>query len=78
MVDEGEEELRGAARNAPLGPLTLCQMRALDHGDEVRTPFTGWTAITKSFRMRWMPRSAVRWSQSGSTGELDQGARRRC
>ena len=41
MVGEGEEELRGAARNAPLGPLTLCQMRALDHGDEVRTPFTG-------------------------------------
>ena len=35
MVDEGEEELREAARNAPLGPLTLCQMRALDRGDEV-------------------------------------------
>ena len=49
MVDEGEEKLREAsekklreaARNAPPGPLTLRQMRALDRGDEVRTPFTG-------------------------------------
>ena len=41
MVDEGEKELREAARNAPLGPLTLCQMRALDRGDGVRTPPTG-------------------------------------
>eukprot|EP00936_MAST-01D_sp_MAST-1D-sp1_P002907 g2907.t1 len=41
MVDEGEKELREAARNAPLGPLTLCHMRALDRGDEVRSPFTG-------------------------------------
>ena len=41
MVDEGEKELREAARNAPLRPLALCQMRALDRGDEVRTPCTG-------------------------------------
>ena len=38
---EGEKKLREAARNAPQRPLTLCQMRALDRGDEVRTPFTG-------------------------------------
>ena len=30
MVDEGEEELRGAAHNAPPGPLALRQVRALD------------------------------------------------
>ena len=41
MVDEGEKELREAARNAPLRPLTLCQMRALDRGDELRNPSTG-------------------------------------
>ena len=41
MVDEGENKLREAARNAPPRPLTLRQMRALDRGDEVRTPFTG-------------------------------------
>ena len=41
MADEGENKLREAARNAPPRPLTLRQMRALDRGDEVRTPFTG-------------------------------------
>ena len=41
MVYEGGEELRGAARNAPLRPLALCQMRALGRGDELRNPFTG-------------------------------------
>ena len=41
MVDEGEKKLREAARNAPPVPLTLRQMRALDRGDEVRTPSTG-------------------------------------
>ena len=33
MVDEGEKKLREAARNAPLRPLALCQMRALGRGD---------------------------------------------
>ena len=37
-LDEGEKKLREAARNAPPMPLTLRQMRALDRGDEVRTP----------------------------------------
>ena len=32
MVDGGEEGLREAARNAPLGPLTLCQMCAYQTG----------------------------------------------
>ena len=41
MVDEGEEELREAAHNAPPGPLALRQVRALDRGNEVRTPSTG-------------------------------------
>ena len=41
MVDEGENKLREAARNAPPRPLTLRQMRALDRCDEVRTPSTG-------------------------------------
>ena len=41
MVDEGENKLREAARNAPPRPLTLRQVRALDRGDEVRTPPTG-------------------------------------
>ena len=41
MVDEGENKLREAARNAPPGPLALRQMRALDRCDEVRTPSTG-------------------------------------
>ena len=41
MVDGGEGGLREAARNAPPGPLALRQMRALDRGDEVRTPPTG-------------------------------------
>ena len=41
MVVQGEKKLREAARNAPPGPLTLRQMRALDRGDEVRTPSTG-------------------------------------
>ena len=41
MVDEGENKLREAARNAPPRPLTLRQMRALDRCDEVRTPPTG-------------------------------------
>ena len=40
-LDEGEKKLREAARNAPPMPLTLRQMRALDRGDEVRTPSTG-------------------------------------
>ena len=60
MVGGGGKELREAARNAPLRPLALCQMRALDRDTKCAPPSPDRTAITKSFRMRWMPRSAVR------------------
>ena len=60
MVYEGGEELRGAARNAPLRPLALCQMRALGRGDELRNPFTGSGRGYEELQGRWVPRSAVR------------------
>ena len=41
MVNGCEKELREAAHGAPPGPLAQRLTRALDRGDEVRTPPTG-------------------------------------